>query len=113
MILTDDQSITFQVIIACYLLFYAEFPDYTTFADIHINKRGFRNIHLNYYTFGFKETRSDRTYWSCTKTYRDKNDQRRRCKALLVTKTLNGYEMIQSTNIKHDPHPSALAPRFQ
>lgn len=67
--------------------------EYTTFAEVITNNRGYRRLLYDGHGFGIKYQNSDEICWRCTI---------RPCRAKLRTKLINGYEMIKTNDIKHD-----------
>lgn len=66
---------------------------------------GFRRLIYDGYMFGESKcnTSDSKIRWRCTGGWKNEYNKRVRCNAQLVTKILNGYEMIK--NIKHVMHP--------
>lgn len=67
--------------------------EYTTFAEVITNNRGYRRLVYDGHGFGIKYQNSYEICWRCTI---------RPCRAKLRTKLINGYEMIKTIDIKHD-----------
>lgn len=79
------------------------FLEYTTFADVQIDLRGYRRLILDGYRFGehHKNLNHDSVSWRCTAAI----PQGGRCTARLKTKMIHGYEMIKSTRVHHQHFP--------
>lgn len=76
--------------------------EYTVYADIYeSDKSGPRQLIFNGFKFTQRyETKTGEITWRCTKHVQDNSGKH--CSAKLKTKVFNGYEMIQSPNVKHD-----------
>lgn len=77
---------------------------FTTLAEIFVDTNGFRRLMYDGYRFGTRgKEAKPKTVWYCTANVTaDTDNVRRRCQSKIRTSTINGYEMIQSTEIKHD-----------
>lgn len=75
-----------------------------TFANIQTATNGFRRLFLKGFLFGQSKSNANSSIirWRCTGGWRNEHNKRVRCNAQVVTKILNGYEMIKSVeNIVH------------
>lgn len=77
-------------------------------ADIRENERGFKHLYLNDYSFGVKQKTKNQTSWRCTGSLYPEIGKRMRCSALVITRNLLGYEMMKTTDVKHE-HTAFLA----
>lgn len=99
---------TLQYYFEFLLTYYRLIPDgeYTTFAEVEINKRGYRRLlQANGFSFGVHIQRGDEIRWRCTQKIRKMGQSKGppvACRACLRTKMINGYEMIKNPNVKHD-----------
>lgn len=81
------------------------FTDYTTYANINIDEKGFRRLLCNGYRYGqyYKYSVTDDVCWKCTTNVLDPiTGKRRPCSARIRTKMFNGFEMVKNPNTKHD-----------
>lgn len=79
------------------------FADYTAYANIIIDEKGFRRLLCNGYRYGHYYVSTDEVCWKCTSNILDtKTGKRRPCSARIKTKLIDGYEMIKNPYIKHD-----------
>lgn len=95
------------------ILIYFSSSDYTTFADIYRASNGFRRLVLDGYRYGelgIGHTYDANTcekiflqYWRCTaNVYDQKTKKYKRCLVRLKTRVIDGYEMIEKTNVLHE-----------
>ena len=80
--------------------------DYTTFADIVYDHRGYRKLmHTDGYAFGVHLEKPDgQIRWRCTLKFAKIGETRKqiRCRATLKTKKINGFDMIKYPFARHD-----------
>lgn len=81
-------------------------PLFSAFADIFPAPNGFRRLILDGYRFGERGSSSGENpirYWQCTANVRDEDTGKlKRCQTRLKTTIIDGYEMIQNPNVKHN-----------
>ena len=81
-------------------------PEYTTFADIAYDHRGYRKLmHTDGYAFGVNQEKPDgQIRWRCTLKYARMGEIRKKmkCRAFLITKKINGFDIIKNPFTKHD-----------
>lgn len=84
----------------CSILIFFSDKDFTEFAIVTKNRRGFPCLHYEVYKFGIRRDNSNSTnhYWRCNKPSRTNNS---RCNATVQTKIVNGYEMVRKHNWNH------------
>lgn len=77
--------------------------DYTTYADVVIDNRGYRRLLYNGFRFGIHYDKKGETTWRCTTyVYKKGTGKRTGCRARIKSKMVNGYEMIKDPNVQHD-----------
>lgn len=85
---------------------------YVTFAEIVVGVNGYRRLLYNGYRYGTrgKEAKPN-TIWLCTSDVLcPKTGKVRRCKSKLRTAVIDGNEMIESTNTKHEHEKNSSLP---
>ena len=87
--------------------FFSPDKDYTEFAIVTKNGRGFPCLHYEVYKFGIRRHNTNNTiYWRCNaKDYTNPFRTNTRCNATVQTKTINGYEMVRKHKWNHSCKP--------
>lgn len=71
-----------------------------------MTNRGFRRLVLDGYAFGEMKVYKGSTSWRCTANLRDERNKSKRCSVSLMTKVINGYEMIRTVPRLAHEHPT-------
>lgn len=109
MIIYFTSRIKFSIFSFCFEYFlinlsFVSDGEYTTFAEVIIDHRGFRRLmHSDGFAYGVHhEYKDGATRWRCTLGRVKGTGKRLGCRGSLRTKKINGYEMIKDPHVIHD-----------
>lgn len=92
-----------RCIFLLHFLLRALHSEYTEYAQIESTEKGHRLLWVNGHKFGYYYQSSNDATWKCTRRgIVGLDGVKKRCNARMKTKTINGYEMIQSSKCVHD-----------
>lgn len=88
------------IFINCLFNLFLFHSEYTTFAHVTIDHRGYRRLLHNGFRFGihYQHSVNNEISWRCTRAVKPGG----RCSARVRTRLVNGYEMLKCDNVKHD-----------
>ena len=97
---------TFHPIHLPLLLTISFYLEFSTFANVINDLRGFKRLLHRGFRYGihYQNAKDPFISWRCTSKKKE-GDTTKRCPARIQTRLINGYEMIKNVNVKHDHEP--------
>lgn len=99
-----DFIFSYFIPINLHLLFTISFHlEFSTFANVIIDHRGFQRLLHRGFRYGihYQNAKDPFISWRCTSITKE-GKKTKRCPARIQTRLINGYAMIKNDSVKHD-----------